>query len=51
MSRFLMQIICTRHGKLSDKEFFQKLGDYTVAYSALEFLGIKTLMFEMKKIT
>ena len=35
-------------GKLSDKEFFQKLGDYTVAYSALEFLGIKTLM-EMKK--
>ena len=35
-------------GKLSDKEFFQKLGDYTVAYSALEFLGIKTQM-EMKK--
>ena len=35
-------------GKLSDKEFFQKLGDYTVTYSALEFLGIKTLM-EMKK--
>ena len=35
-------------GKMSDKEFFQKLGDYTVAYSALEFLGIKTLM-EMKK--
>jgi hypothetical protein len=35
-------------GKLSDKEFFQKLGDYTVAYSALEFLAIKTLM-EMKK--
>ena len=35
-------------GKLTDKEFFQKLGDYTVAYSALEFLGIKTLM-EMKK--
>ena len=26
-------------GKLSDKEFFQKLGDYTVAYSALEFLA------------
>ena len=35
-------------GKLSDKEFFQKLGDYSVAYSALEFLAIKTLM-EMKK--
>ena len=35
-------------GKLSDKEFFQKLGDYTVAYSALEFLAVKTLM-EMKK--
>jgi len=35
-------------GKLSDKEFFQKLGDYTVAYSALEFLSVKTLM-EMKK--
>ena len=35
-------------GKLSDKEFFQKLGDYTVAYSALEFLAIKVLM-EMKK--
>jgi hypothetical protein len=35
-------------GKLSDKEFFQKLGDYTVAYSALEFLAIKGLM-EMKK--
>ena len=35
-------------GKLSDKEFFQKLGDYTVAYSALEFLSIKALM-EMKK--
>ena len=35
-------------GKLSDKEFFQKLGDYTVAYSALEFLAIKSLM-EMKK--
>ena len=35
-------------GKLTDKEFFQKLGDYTVAYSALEFLAIKSLM-EMKK--
>ena len=37
-----------KSGKLSDKEFFQKLGDYTVAYSALEFLAIKSLM-EMKK--
>ena len=26
-------------GQMSDKEFFQKLGDYTVAYSALLFLG------------
>jgi len=31
-----------KNGKLSDKEFFQKLGDYVVAYSALEFLSIKT---------
>lgn len=37
-----------KQGKLSDKEFFQKLGDYTVAYSALEFLSIKVL-FEIKK--
>ena len=37
-----------KKGKLSDKEFFQKLGDYVVAYSALEFLAIKVL-FEMKK--
>ena len=35
-------------GKLTDKEFFAKLGDYTVAYSALEFLAIKVMM-EMKK--
>ena len=35
-------------GKLSDKEFFQKLGDYTVAYSALEFLAIKVI-FELRK--
>ena len=35
-------------GKISDKEFFQKLGDYTIAYSALEFLAIK-VMFEMRK--
>ncbi|ABK76677.1 hypothetical protein CENSYa_0026 [Cenarchaeum symbiosum A] len=35
-------------GKLSDKEFFAKMGDYIVAYSALEFLGIKVI-FEIKK--
>ena len=37
-----------KKGQLSDKEFFQKLGDYTVAYSALEFLAIKVI-FEIKK--
>ena len=37
-----------KQGKLSDKEFFQKLGDYVVAYSALEFLAIK-VMFEIRK--
>ncbi len=37
-----------KKGVISDKEFFQKLGDYTVAYSALEFLAIKVL-FEVKK--
>ena len=37
-----------KQGHLSDKEFFQKLGDYVVAYSALEFLAIK-VMFEMRK--
>ena len=37
-----------KKGQLSDKEFFQKLGDYTVAYSALEFLAIK-VMFEIRK--
>ncbi len=35
-------------GKLNDKEFFEKLGDYVVAYSALEFLSIKVI-FELKK--
>lgn len=35
-------------GKLSEKEFFEKLGDYVVAYSALEFLSIKVI-FEIKK--
>ena len=37
-----------KNGKLTDAQFFQKLGDYTVAYSALEFLSIK-VMFELKK--
>ena len=37
-----------KKGKLTDTQFFQKLGDYTVAYSALEFLSIKVL-FELKK--
>lgn len=37
-----------KQGKLSEKEFFQKLGDYVVAYSALEFLSIKVI-FELKK--
>ncbi len=37
-----------KQGKLSDKEFFEKMGDYIVAYSALEFLAIKVI-FEMKK--
>ena len=37
-----------KNGGISDKEFFQKLGDYVVAYSALEFLAVKAL-FELKK--
>ena len=37
-----------KKGKLTDKEFFQKLGDYVVAYSALEFLSIKVIL-ELKK--
>ncbi len=37
-----------KHGKISDKEFFEKLGDYVVAYSALEFLAVKVI-FELKK--
>ena len=38
-----------KQGKVSDKEFFQKLGDYVVAYSALEFLAVK-VMLEMRKV-
>jgi len=38
-----------KKGLLSDKEFFQKLGDYVVAYSALEFLAIKVI-FELKNL-
>jgi len=37
-----------KQGKLTDKEFFQKLGDYVVAYSSLEFLSVKVI-FELKK--
>ncbi|MDE1766390.1 MAG: zinc ribbon domain-containing protein [Thaumarchaeota archaeon] len=37
-----------KQGKLSDKEFFEKLGDYVVAYSTLEFLSVKVI-FELKK--
>ncbi len=37
-----------KNGKLTDQQFFQKLGDYVVAYSALEFLSIKVI-FEIKK--
>jgi hypothetical protein len=37
-----------KQGKISDKEFFEKMGDYIVAYSALEFLAVKVI-FEMKK--
>ena len=37
-----------KQGKLTEKEFFEKLGDYVVAYSALEFLAIKVI-FELKK--
>ena len=37
-----------KQGQVSDKEFFQKLGDYVVAYSALEFLAVK-VMFEIRK--
>ena len=37
-----------KQGKIADKEFFQRLGDYVVAYSALEFLSIK-VMFEIRK--
>jgi hypothetical protein len=37
-----------KQGKIGDKEFFQRLGDYVVAYSALEFLAIK-VMFEIRK--
>lgn len=38
-----------KQGKLTEKEFFEKLGDYVVAYSALEFLAVKVI-FEIKKV-
>ena len=37
-----------KQGKLTDKEFFEKLGDYVVSYSSLEFLSVKGI-FELKK--
>lgn len=37
-----------KQGKMPEKEFFEKLGDYVVAYSALEFLAVKVI-FELKK--
>src|SRR5215831_16615581 len=37
-----------KQGKLTDKEFFEKLGDYVVAYSSLEFLSVKVIQ-ELKK--
>ncbi len=37
-----------KQGKISEKEFFEKLGDYVVAYSSLEFLAVKVI-FELKK--
>ena len=37
-----------KQGNIGDKEFFQRLGDYVVAYSALEFLAIKVI-FEIRK--
>lgn len=37
-----------KQGKLTDKEFFAKLGDYVVSYSSLEFLSVKVI-FELKK--
>lgn len=37
-----------KNGKISEKEFFAKMGDYTVAYSALEFLAVKVIL-ELKK--
>ena len=33
-----------KNGKIGEKEFFQKLGDYVVAYSALEFLAVKVIL-------
>lgn len=37
-----------KDGKINEKEFFEKLGDYVVAYSALEFLSVKVI-FELRK--
>ena len=37
-----------KSGKITNEEFFKKLGDYVVAYSALEFLAVKVIQ-ELKK--
>ncbi len=37
-----------KDGRIDDVDFFKKLGDYVVAYSALEFLSIKVIL-EIKK--
>lgn len=37
-----------KQGKVDEREFFQKMGDYVVAYSALEFLSIKVIQ-EIRK--
>lgn len=36
-----------KHGKMSEKEYFAKIGDYLVATSALSFLAIRVI-FEIK---
>ena len=45
---FLDANIMYKQRKLSEREFFEKLGDYVVAYSAVEFLAVKVI-FELKK--
>jgi hypothetical protein len=33
-----------RHGKMGDREFFAKIGDYLVATSALNFLAVRVIL-------